>query len=57
MLEIIKYKIFRMELSINVNKIDIDKKVVELVEHELNGLKIGCDASVTVKQVVGKYLR
>ena len=46
-----------MELSIDLNRIDIDNKVAGVVDHELNGLKIGCYAKVMVKLVVEKYLR
>ena len=46
-----------MELDINIKNVDIAKKVAMVVEHELREVRIGCDAKVVVKQVVGKYMR
>ena len=46
-----------MELYIDINKIDIDKKVAGVVERQISRVGIGWNAKMLVKRIVRLYVR
>ena len=46
-----------MELNLNINKVDIDKKVAGVVNHHLRGVEVSYDVREMVRYIARKYLR